>query len=158
SIVDKKWIGANGGWDGDCKDWQNFYQSSATELNKLKLGTTENGTGPYQLSNWAQGTSVVLQAFDGYWGRQPAWPGGPSGAPRLKKIIIRYGLAVTADRVNDLSTGQADLIDAGSPTEWPKLDALVGETCAEVNLCAASATPSGPLRVFKNLPAASRTD
>ena len=37
-IVDKKWIGENGGWDGNCDTWQNFYGVTSEELNKGKLG------------------------------------------------------------------------------------------------------------------------
>jgi peptide/nickel transport system substrate-binding protein len=58
-----------------------------------------------------------------------------------------------------LRSGRADLIEPSTaPADWPQLDALVGETCAEVSLCAPSANASNPLRVFKNLPAGSRSD
>ena len=105
---------------------------------KLKLSTSENGTGPYQLNQWATGQEIVLKAFDGYWRTQPAWTGGPSGAARLKTIVISLGGQITS-RLNALRSGQADIIDPGSPTDWPQLDALVGETCPEVNLCSAAA-------------------
>ena len=158
SIVDKKWIAANGGWDGDCHTWQNFYQTTLADLNNLKLSTSENGTGPYQLDHWTAGQEIVLKAFDGYWRTQPAWTGGPAGAPKLKSIVVKLDMGQLSDRLAGLSSGQADVIDPGSPTDWPKMDALVGETCPEVNLCSAAAGSGKPLRVIKNLPAASRYD
>jgi len=158
SIVDKQWIGANGGWDGDCHTWQNFYQPTLADVNKLKLSSAENGTGPYQLDHWTAGQEIVLKAFDGYWRTQPAWTGGPSGVPRLKSIVIKLDVGQLADRLAALKSGQTDMIDPGSPTDWPQMDALVGETCPEVNLCSASAGSGHPLRVIKNLPAASRSD
>jgi peptide/nickel transport system substrate-binding protein len=159
SVVDKKWIGANGGWDGDCKTWQNFYQSSADNLNQLHLGQQENGTGPYTLDHWTPGQEIVLKAFAGYWRTQPAWPGGPTGAPRLKTIVISFGSSQIGEQLADLRSGAADLIGPGTPpADWPSLDPIVGETCAEVSLCTAAASASNPLRVYKNLPAASRSD
>src|SRR5579859_5917121 len=52
SISDRAWIAANGGWDGDCHTWQKFYAPTLTDQNKSKLGSGENGTGPYMLDHW----------------------------------------------------------------------------------------------------------
>ena len=164
SVVDKKWIGANGGWDGACQDWQNFYQSSGDDLNKLAIGIKENGTGPYVLDHWTPNQEVVLKAFDGYWRTTPAWPGGPAGVPRLKTIRIDFGLpqvqfaAQLAARLSALRAGDADTIDLNSSADWPQLDALVGQTCDAAGACATVANPANPVRVFTGLQAANRTD
>ncbi|MCF3973736.1 ABC transporter substrate-binding protein [Paracoccus salsus] len=42
-------------------------QASAAEL-----ATRPVGTGPFRFEQWVQGDRVVLSAFDGYWGDQPA--------------------------------------------------------------------------------------
>lgn len=42
----KAWTIANGGWDGDCATWQNFYAFTPETLNTLGVGNSSNGTGP----------------------------------------------------------------------------------------------------------------
>src|SRR5205823_2099579 len=113
SISDKKWIGANGGWDGTCQTWQNFYRSSDTDWKdwiKLGIGGSENGTGPFRLDHWTPGQEVVLKAFDGYWRQQPAWLGGPTGVSRLKTIVLKEAVQF-AVRLAALRSGDADVID-----------------------------------------------
>ena len=157
AISDKKWVVANGGWDGDCKTWQNFYQTSSADINKLKIGTTENGTGPYVLDHWTPTQEIVMKAFPGYWRTTPAFPGGPSGAPKIQTVIIK--------EVNDFSTrfaalqaGDADFAIVGSSADWTQMDTLVGETCDPTGACKASDKPSNPLRSFTGLQEIQRTD
>jgi len=157
SISDKKWIGANGGWDGNCKTWQNFYSPTSADLNKLKLGSTENGTGPYMLDHWTPTQEVVLKAFDGYWRTTPAWPGGPTGAPKLKTIIMKT-VANFSTRLAALQAGDADIIDIGQPADWLQEDPLTGEVCDKTGACKPTDTPTQPLRSWKGLDSIARTD
>ena len=60
-----------------CATWQNFYATTSDEINKTKVGTSENGTGPYKLDHWTPGEEIVLAANEDYWRTEPAWEGGP---------------------------------------------------------------------------------
>ena len=158
SIVDEKWIGANGGWDGDCKTWQKYYQTLPADINQLGIGTSENGTGPYALDHWTLSQEIVLKAFNAYWRAEPAWPGGPTGAPRLKTIILKTNAQQFASRLAALRAGAADIIDPQLESDWSSLDPLSGETCDASGACTAAADPSQPLRAFKGLPQIGRED
>jgi len=59
------------------------------------------GAGPYKVESFNPGQDLVLSAFDGYWN-------GGSGADR---IIFRF-IAEPATRINALSTGAVEVIDA----------------------------------------------
>jgi peptide/nickel transport system substrate-binding protein len=63
------------------------------------LDATENGTGPYKLTDYQPGTSLVLERNDKYWG----------GAPKNKKVIFRYFNSSSAEE-NALTSGQIDII------------------------------------------------
>src|SRR5690606_41083458 len=49
SILDQDWVVAQGGWDGSCETWQNYYAMTSEE-DPLSLVT--NGTGPFSLASW----------------------------------------------------------------------------------------------------------
>lgn len=157
SIVDKGWISANGGWDGDCATWQNYYGKSVAEINQTAIGTSENGTGPYILDHWTPGEEYVLRANENYWRTEPAWTGGPTGAPALKRIVVKT-VAEFGTRFAMLRQGDADAIALSSPTEWLQLETLVGEICNAAADCQPSTTPRQPLRVYKGLPTVTRND
>jgi peptide/nickel transport system substrate-binding protein len=157
SVVEKKWIGANGGWDGDCKTWQNFYSPTSEDLNKTKLGSGENGTGPYVMDHWTPTQEIVLKAFDGYWRTDPMWTGGPSGPAKLKNVVIKQ-VASFSTRLAALQAGDADAIQPGSSADWVQMDTLVGETCDAKYACKPGDQPSNPVRVFKGLESISRAD
>ena len=79
SVQSKAWVMANGGWDGSCDTWQNFYGVAAEDLNKTALGTGAMGTGPYKLDKNVPDEEVVMTANENYWRTEPVWEGGPSG-------------------------------------------------------------------------------
>jgi peptide/nickel transport system substrate-binding protein len=157
SIVDKKFVGANGGWDGDCKTWQNFYSPTPEDLNKTKLGSGENGTGPFILDHWTPTQEVVLKAFDGYWRTDPAWAGGPTGPAKLKTVIMKT-VANFSTRLAAFQAGDADFVDTGSPSDWLQEDPLTGEVCDKTGACKPTDTPTQPLRAWKGLESIGRTD
>ncbi|HMD88684.1 MAG TPA: ABC transporter substrate-binding protein, partial [Anaerolineaceae bacterium] len=56
AITDQKWVAANGGWDGNCNDWAKFYfDGNYDNLNKLGIGNSENGTGPFMIDHITPG-------------------------------------------------------------------------------------------------------
>ena len=112
SIMDKEWVIENGGWDGSCDTWQNFYAMTSAEDIFTPLA---NGTGPYKLEQWTPGTETILTAFEGYWGT-------PANIPTVhRKIIDEFGTRFTM-----LQQGDADIIFV--PAEQrPQVDPLVSE-------------------------------
>jgi peptide/nickel transport system substrate-binding protein len=157
-VQSKAWTAANGGWTGDCATWQNFYAPTSADINKTKLGTGENGTGPYKLNHWTPHQEIVLDSNDSYWRTDPAWDGGPTGAPKLKHIIVKE-IDEWSTRLATFQAGDTDFVQVGSQADYAQLDAFVGEVCdAASGKCQPSSTPDQPARVFKNLPQVSRTD
>ena len=111
SIMDKEWVIENGGWDGTCDTWQNFYAMTSAEDPFTPIA---NGTGPFKLDYWTPGTEVALVANDEYWG----------GAPALKHVLIKE-VAEFGTRFSMLQAGEADAIVV--PAEYrTQVDPLVG--------------------------------
>ena len=125
-IQSKAWVSANGGWDGDCKEWVAYYGWTVDEFNATPLGKQVMGTGPFKLNSWTEGDRIVLVSNDYYWMDSPLWDGAPTGPASLEKVIITQ-VANADKRLSMAINGDADNIMGGSPTEWPKLDELVGE-------------------------------
>ena len=120
--MDKEWVIENGGWDGTCDTWQNFYGMTSAED---PFSPIANGTGAYKLEQWTPGEETVLAKFDGYW-----------GTPANIKTVIRKDVDEFGTRFSMLQQGDADFIYV--PAEQrPQVDPLVGEMCVfdlETNL------------------------
>ena len=158
SVQSKAWVTANGGWDGDCATWQKYYGKSSDELNKSKLGVSAMGTGPYKFDHWTPNEEIVLVANDNYWRKDPIWEGGPSGAPALKKIVIK-SVTEFSTRYAMLQAGDADYVTIGSQSDYPQMDQLTGQVCdAMTGKCDPTSTPDAALMVFKGIPQLTRTD
>jgi len=161
SIQDQDWVIANGGWDGDCATWQDYY---GRDTESTPLRDIANGTGPFRLERWTHGKEIVLARFEGYWRTEdvgPAWPGGPVGQARIARVVIPY-IEDMASRIDMLRTGEADI--AFVPADgYADADALVGERClydaVTVSFeCGPAENPTGPLRLYLGEPQTSRTD
>lgn len=157
SIVDKEWTIAQGAWDGDCATWQNYYgvTSETTPLRDIT-----NGTGPYKLDHWTPGEELVLVANEAYWREEPAWESGPSGPPRIKRVIIKM-VEEWGTRSSAFKIGDADYCTV--PQEnVVQMDPLVGEMCNYVDVgewdCQLTENPDAPLRLYKDFPLTSRDD
>jgi peptide/nickel transport system substrate-binding protein len=155
SITEKAWVAANGAWDGDCGTWQNYYAPTYDEVNASGIGKKANGTGPFKLQEWTD-TDVIMTANDNYWVSQPLWDGAPTGAPKLKTIIIKY-VEEFSTRFAAMQAGDADIIQAGTPQNWPVMDEDVGATCERDGTCKID-DPAKPLVRYVNQDVANRTD
>ncbi len=114
SILDKAWVASNGGWDGTCETWQNFYGMQSADD---PISSIANGTGAYSLDHWTKGTGgeIVLAKNPTYWGT-------PAILDRaVIQIIPEWGT-----RFAELQAGDADIVDV-STANRPQPDALVGE-------------------------------
>ncbi len=123
-IVDQKWATAQGDWDGNCADAQKF---NNPEADKDPLFDKMNGTGPYMLTKWDKGNQITMAANPNYWATQPLWTGGPSGAPKIKNILMKI-VPEWGTRFAMLTTGDADTANVPS-NYYPQVDPLVKQDC-----------------------------
>ncbi len=156
SAMDKEWAIENGAWDGSCDTWQDYY--SLTSENS-PLSTIINGTGPYKLESWTPSEGWVMVANENYW-RQPGdevWPGGPSGPPRIKRVVQNL-VEEWGTRFAILLAGDAETV-AVPAANRPQVDEYVGEICDYLtNECTPTENPDAPLRKWPKLPSVSRTN
>ena len=122
SIMDKEWVIANGGWDGSCTTWQNYYAMTPAEDPFTGIA---NGTGPYKLTSWTPNVSVILSANQDYWSTSPTYPGGPSGIASIQSVTFQI-VPEFADRKAMLENGNADFATIASNMD---MGDLVGEVC-----------------------------
>ncbi|HSN95121.1 MAG TPA: ABC transporter substrate-binding protein, partial [Anaerolineaceae bacterium] len=87
SIIDKGWVISEGGWDGNCATWQNYYAMSSAED---PLSLVANGTGPFILDHYTVDNEVVLVRNSNYWRTTPMWPDGPNGLTKLARVTIKH--------------------------------------------------------------------
>lgn len=73
-------------------------QRYVTQVGEQQFDLHPIGSGPYELSQWVQGSQVVLKANDGYW----------AGKPPYQKVIFRT-VPAAATRVADVESGAADI-------------------------------------------------
>jgi ABC-type transport system substrate-binding protein/predicted small lipoprotein YifL len=112
SVMDQQWVVENGGWDGSCDTWQNYYAMTSAENPFTPIA---NGTGAFKLDHWTPGEEVVLTRNDGYWGE----------AAKPERVVIA-GIDEWGTRFAMLQAGDADI--AYVPVEnRPQADAMVGE-------------------------------
>jgi peptide/nickel transport system substrate-binding protein len=114
SVVDMEWIIENGGWDGSCDTWQNFYPMSSEED---PFTAIMNGTGPFVFDHWTPGEELVLVRNDNYW-TEPA---------KLERVVQLF-IPEWGTRFSMLQAGDADTVDV--PVEnRAQPDEMVGERC-----------------------------
>ena len=159
SVMEKKWVVDNKGWDGSCDTWQNFYGTTADT--DPFTGIT-NGTGPFKLETWTKGQEISLVRNDDYWRTEPAWEGGPTGPAKLQRVVTKV-VNEDGTRLAMMQAGDADFNTVNNTT-YTQFDPLVGSICEYDNSagayseCKPTDDPSQPLRLFKGAPLITRTD
>ena len=147
SAMDQDWTAANGGWDGSCETWQDFY---AMQPENDPIYDIANGTGPFMLDHWTPGEEIVLVRNDNYW-REPA---------QLERVVLQQ-VDEWSTRFAMMQAGDADYVVV-PPENWSQMDALVGETCnwdaAAVDYVCEVTDDSLPLRVNLGRSSNTRTD
>lgn len=111
AIMDKEWVIENGGWDGSCDTWQNFYGMASADD---PFSTIANGTGPFTLEKFANGEEIILARNDAYW-KEPA---------KLERVIIKQ-VPEWGTRFTMMQAGDADLATV-PPANRSQMDELVG--------------------------------
>jgi peptide/nickel transport system substrate-binding protein len=157
SVMDQDWVAANGGWDGTCETWQNYY---GTTSDVDPFTSIANGTGPFKLESWTKGQEIVLVRNDDYWLTEPLWEGGPSGPAALERVIIKK-VDEWGTRFAMLQAGDADFADVNR-TDIAQIDPMVGELCLYNNdandFDACTSESEQPFRLFKGAPPVTRQD
>ena len=111
SVMDKEWVIENGGWDGSCDTWQNFYGMASADD---PFSTIVNGTGPFTLEKFANGEEIILARNDAYW-KEPA---------KLERVILKQ-VPEWGTRFSMMQAGDADLATVPSANR-SQMDELVG--------------------------------
>jgi peptide/nickel transport system substrate-binding protein len=146
SVVSKEWVTSLGGWDGDPTTAEQFHDPAA---NDSVLFDKMNGTGPYVLERWAPNQEIDLTSNPDYWVTEPLWPGGPTGAASVGRVVIQ-NITEWGTRFAEFQTGDADLIYV--PRQYiSQIDPLVQETCDASGNCTTT-DPNGIARLFTGLP------
>ena len=157
AVMDQDWVAENGGWDGDCATWQNFYAITAENSPFTAIA---NGTGPYMLDHWTQGQEIGLLRFDDYWRTEPIWEGGPSGPASIERILIKK-VDEWGTRFAMAQAGDSDFFTVNRENV-AQVDPLVGEWCyydaATDTHGACEVTGDGPFRLYIGAPTVTRTD
>ena len=159
SVMDQDWTIANGGWDGSCDTWQNFY---AMTSENDPFTDIMNGTGPFMLDQWVKGQEIDLVRNDNYWRTEPAWEGGPTGPASFERVVIKK-VDEWGTRFAMFQAGDTDFVTVNRE-DSSQVDPLVGERCVyneQTNTfdpCQPTENPDGPFRLFIGAPSVSRTD
>ena len=114
SVMDKKWVIENKGWDGTCDTWQNFYGMASADD---PFSTIENGTGPFKLTSLKQGEEVILTRNDDYF------KGPAKLAQVVQKAVPEWGTRFAMMQAGDADIAVVQVADRS------QMDALVGEKC-----------------------------
>jgi len=146
-VLDQEWMAENGDWDGDCATWKQFADPAAEDT---ILFDQANGTGPYMLDHWTPGEEIVLTANENYWRTEPMWEGGPSGAPSIKRVVIK-NVDEWGTRLAMFEAGDADYIYV-PPQYRPQLEPYYKTTCQTDGSSCEETNASGYIQVFPNLP------
>jgi len=147
AALDSDWVAANGGWDGSCDTWQNWY-AIGPETNPLNA--IVNGTGPFKLDHWTPGEEIVMVRNDNYW-REPA---------KLERVVLQQ-VDEWSTRFAMMQAGDADWV-AVNPENRSQMDEFVGETCnwdtAAYDYVCEVTDDSQPLRLTLGKPGITRSD
>lgn len=151
--LDQEWVADNGGWDGSCETWTDYYDPSAEET---ILFEQMNGTGPFMLEDWVHGEETVLARYEDYYRTEPIWEGGPSGPAELQRAVIRT-VDEWGTRFAMMQAGDVDY--AYVPRQFvSQIDPLVKEDCDPAAGECEEINPNGILRRYTNLPQTSSMD
>ena len=83
---------------------------AAYEKDAKGFGEHPIGTGPFKFVKWDKEQSIVLEAFDQYWG----------GRPLVDKVVFKV-TKNNSSRADELVKGDVDMIDGVDPVDLPRL-------------------------------------
>jgi peptide/nickel transport system substrate-binding protein len=151
ATFDMEWMVENGAWDGSCDTWVQYHDPAAEDT---ILFNTANGTGPYMLDHWTPGEEIVMVANENYWRTEPIWEGGPSGAPSIKRVVIK-NIDEWGTRLAMFEAGDADYIYV--PSQYrPQLEPYYKTECQADGACV-EGNADGYVQAWRDLPSLAMT-
>ena len=155
SVMDKKWVADNKGWDGSCDTWQNFY---GVHRRKQPDQRHRKRHRPLQAEPMDQGPGDRPGAVDDYWRTEPAWEGGPTGAPPSSRTSSSRSCREWGTRFAMLQAGDADFANVprantSQVCPWWASNAITHAETAGFTLASRPDTPDQPLRPGQGAPA-----
>lgn len=136
SVVDSQWAIENGMWDGTEATWTEWI---GRDLTGEFMHDQASGTGAYSLVEW-DGTSLIAERFDGYWGEAPA----------LATVVINY-VSEQATNILALQQGDADRVtDLGDRAALAQVRGSPGVNIVETNEDGSPFLPATVTTVFFN--------
>ena len=78
--------------------WGSIVNQKAIEAAGESYGMNPVGTGPFKFKSWNKGDRIVLERFDDYWGKKPAY----------KELVMR-AVAESINRTIELESGAVDI-------------------------------------------------
>jgi peptide/nickel transport system substrate-binding protein len=150
AVVDMEWMVEQGAWDGDCATWVAYHDPPVEDT---VLFDQSNGTGPYKLDHWTSGEELVLLANQNYWRPEgdPMWEGGPSGLPRIKRVVWKIGGFDWDTRLALFQAGDVDTIGIPS-SELARFEPFYKTLCHADGHCE-QVNPDGTIQAWRDLPA-----
>jgi peptide/nickel transport system substrate-binding protein len=79
------------------------------------------GTGPFKFKSWTRGDKLVLERFDGYWGKTSDSPTGFNGKGAHLDQLIFKPISENAARLQALQTGEVQGYDLVEPQDIPTI-------------------------------------
>jgi peptide/nickel transport system substrate-binding protein len=148
AVVDMEWMVEQGAWDGDCATWVGYHNPPAEDT---VLFNRSNGTGPYKLDHWTSGEELVLVANGNYWRPEgdPMWEGGPSGLPRIKRVVWKMNVKWDASLAL-FQAGDADALRIPAQ-ELARFEPFYKTLCRADGRCQ-EVNPEGTIQAWRDLP------
>ncbi len=94
------------------------------------LATQPMGTGPFKLTEWRKGDSIIMERFDDYYGGSPDIP--PVGPACVDRVIFKV-IPESASRIAALLAGDADIITELPPFSVSQVENNPGTQVMAVN-------------------------
>jgi peptide/nickel transport system substrate-binding protein len=148
AVLDMEWMVEQGAWDGDCGAWLQYHDPPVEDT---LLFNQSNGTGPYMLDHWTSGEELVLLANENYWRPEgdPMWEGGPSGLPRIKRVVWKIGQRNFDTRLALFQAGEVDTL--GIPDqELARFEPYYKTLCHADGRCE-EVNPDGTIQAWHDL-------
>jgi len=148
AVLDMEWMVEQGDWDGDCGAWVQYHDPPVEDT---VLFDRSNGTGPYKLDHWTSGEELVLVANENYWRPEgdPMWEGGPSGLPRIKRVVWKIGVFDWDTNLAQFQAGEVDWL--GIPAqELARFEPFYKTLCHADGHCE-EVNPDGYIQAWREL-------
>jgi peptide/nickel transport system substrate-binding protein len=109
------------------------------------------------LDHWTSREELVLLASENYWRPEgdPMWEGGPSGLPRIKRVVWKTGQVDWDTRLAQFQAGDADALYIPAQ-ELARFEPYYKTLCRADGRCQ-EVNPDGTIQAWRDLPRATQS-